>query len=343
MRERRGGWCGGCILANIDGGATDVDADPHVIPAIHIDNVQGDTLKAWLATGTGHQGIIDPTPAPVHNPDVADIMASFSSRGPFTGFEFLAPSVSAPGVDVLASGANLQFHHPGFDDRHPNDPAVAGDYGSSAARRCRPRSRRQVLPRQLHAAGAVPKSSRPDDHGRRRCARKRRNARIVFDFGGGRIMPPDARAGLVLDETVENFEAANPAPAATRHAERHRWFQWLRLDLLVARIVRNATDGPVSYHVSTSGARHAIEEPQLVPLDGRDTGAVDHRRPSARPRRRVQLRRVQLNPDAAQGADSPTAHPVAAFFATSSDRTRYQGVDKEIAGPGETVTYQIDV
>ncbi|HWN72033.1 MAG TPA: S8 family serine peptidase, partial [Haliangium sp.] len=94
----RDGGAGGFVLANITGGSNTVDADPHVIPAININIAQGNALKAWLASGTGHMATITPASQPVADPAVADIMAAFSSRGPYTDFDILAPSVATPGL-----------------------------------------------------------------------------------------------------------------------------------------------------------------------------------------------------------------------------------------------------
>jgi len=284
-------------------------------------------------------------------------MASFSSRGPFTGFDFLAPSVSAPGVDVLASGANLQFHHPGFDDSDTtNDPAVAGDYGiiSGTSMSSPHVAGVTALLRQLHSdwSGAEILSALMTTGTTAMRKEDGATPADIFDFGGGRIMPPDAaRVGLVLDETVANFEAANPAlggdPATLNVASMVSngcapTCSW-------QRTVRNATDGPVSYHVSTSGAAGMQIEanPGSFSLDAGETQTLSITADVSQATKGVfNFGEVQLNPDAAQGTlTPPTQHiPVAAFFATSSDPNALtKSVDKETAGPGETVTYQIDV
>jgi uncharacterized repeat protein (TIGR01451 family) len=351
------GGAGGCILANIDGGATDVDADPHVIPAIHIDNVQGNALKAWLASGSGHEGTIAPTPDPIHNMDVADIMADFSSRGPYTGFEFLAPSVSGPGVDVLASGANLQFHHPGFDDADTaNDPAVAGDYGiiSGTSMSSPHVAGSSALMRQLHPDWTPAEILSALMTTGTTAMRKEDGVTPAdpFDFGGGRIQPADAaRVGLVLDETTENFEAANPALGGDPAT--------LNVASLVSnacaptcswqRTVRNATEGAVSYHVSTSGAQGMNIEvsPASFSLDAGETQTLSITADVAQATGGVfNFGEIQLIPDALQGTlAAPTQHiPVAAFFSTSTDPTALaKTVDKSAVAPGDTVTYQIEV
>ena len=55
----------GCILANVDGGDTDLVDDAHVLPAIHVDAADGNALKTWLASGSDHRGTIEVTPPPV--------------------------------------------------------------------------------------------------------------------------------------------------------------------------------------------------------------------------------------------------------------------------------------
>src|SRR5207253_5412432 len=76
--------------------AMDVETDNHWLPAIHVDGpsaplttfISGDTnvMATWA------QG--NPTATP------ADVMATFSSRGP-TG-DFIKPDITAPGIQVLA-------------------------------------------------------------------------------------------------------------------------------------------------------------------------------------------------------------------------------------------------
>jgi uncharacterized repeat protein (TIGR01451 family) len=347
------GGAAGCILTNIDGGATDVVADPHVVPAIHIDNVQGNQLKAWVASGSDHQGTIDPTPDPVINPDVADILASFSSRGPYTGLDFLVPSVSSPGVDVFAAGSNLQFHHPGFDTDDPNDdPSVAGDYGiiGGTSMASPHTAGSAALLRQLHPDWTLAEIQSALMTTGTTAMRKEDGVTPadIFDFGGGRIQPAEAaRAGLVLDETIEGYEAADPALGGDPST--------LNLASLVSngcaptcswqRTVRNATGASVSYHVTTEAAAGMSLE--VSPGDFTlDAGATQTLSISAdvigATKDAFSFGEVRLNPD--DGA-MPVQHiPVAAFFATASDPgTFVKTVNVDVAPPGGKVTYNLSV
>lgn len=206
------GGAAGCVLANVDGGATSVVADPMVVPAIHVDNVQGNALKAWLADGgTGHMGTITDSPDPINNPQVADILADFSSRGPYVDAGWLAPNVSAPGVEILAAGADLA----GFGVSNPG-ASVAGKWGIIGGT--------SMSSPHVTGAAALLKQVHPDWTPSEIQSALETTATTAmlkedgvttadpFDYGSGRIRPAEAaRAGLLLDETGLNFAAADPA------------------------------------------------------------------------------------------------------------------------------------
>lgn len=210
-RNVRAGGAGALVLANIGGGANSVDPDPHVIPGINIDIAQGDLLRAWLATGTDHTATITATEQPVADPAVADVMASFSSRGPYNSFDILAPSVAAPGLSIFAAGAQILFQHPGA-------PSVRGLFGTIQG----------TSMASPHVAGsaALMKSIHPDwtdaeilsafmttGH---TVVRKENGVTPAtpFDYGGGRVRLGEAsRVGLVLDQPASGFVTANPAIA----------------------------------------------------------------------------------------------------------------------------------
>ncbi|KAL6839476.1 hypothetical protein ACP4OV_030746 [Aristida adscensionis] len=114
---RRAGGAG-MILVNDKASGNFTQADPHVLPAVHISYADGLTLLAYLnqtkdASGfiTKGKTIVDTRPAPV--------MAAFSSQGPNTvNPGILKPDVTAPGVGVIAawSGATSPTDKP-FDRR----------------------------------------------------------------------------------------------------------------------------------------------------------------------------------------------------------------------------------
>ncbi|HVF61374.1 MAG TPA: S8 family serine peptidase [Thermoanaerobaculia bacterium] len=91
----------GMILRNMAAGQT-LNADLHSVPSVHVDNVKGAAIKAYIdgSAGTATARITD---GAVLTSVAAPFIASSSGRGPLaaTG-DILKPDLTAPGVDVLA-------------------------------------------------------------------------------------------------------------------------------------------------------------------------------------------------------------------------------------------------
>jgi subtilisin family serine protease len=92
----------GTILYNTSD-AQDLNTDTHWTPAVHINNTDGLTIKAYIAS-TGapvakiNGGTFTEIPAPW--------MASFSSRGPNpVAGDIIKPDITAPGVNILAGAS----------------------------------------------------------------------------------------------------------------------------------------------------------------------------------------------------------------------------------------------
>jgi subtilisin family serine protease len=96
--QRAGGK--GMILVNTS--PNSLNADLHYVPTIHVDDVAGADVKAYV-TSAGASATA--TIGAVSGAADAPKMAAFSSRGPLLGAggDLLKPDVSAPGVDILAA------------------------------------------------------------------------------------------------------------------------------------------------------------------------------------------------------------------------------------------------
>jgi len=95
---------GGYILANTDAQGEGVVADNHCLSATHIGDQDGDKLRAWLASGSDHQGSITDTQLTAID-GAGDKVNPTSARGPGLApvEDVLKPNVIAPGVSILAA------------------------------------------------------------------------------------------------------------------------------------------------------------------------------------------------------------------------------------------------
>jgi len=194
------GGAGGYVLANIQGGASFLADDIYVIPGIHIIANDGDNLKTWLSTGDSHSATINGTDGVVGvNSTNADIIAGFSSRGPnpSTG-GVLKPSVSSPGVNIFAAAIG-EIDYTFKQGTSMSSPHVAG--ASALIRQLKP----NWTVGQVHSAlVSTATTSLMKEDGV--------TAADPFDIGGGRIDIARAlNTGLLVDETIANFTAANPS------------------------------------------------------------------------------------------------------------------------------------
>lgn len=201
----KAGGAGGLILANANPGDS-LNGDIHHLPAVHITYEDGVALKTWLASGSDHMATIEGATLDF-DPANGDIMAAFSSRGPLvnTAPDIIKPDVAAPGVDVLAA------IHSGVPDPENATTEYSMKSGTSMA--------------SPHAAGAValvramyPTWS-PAEINSLLMSTATMDTVLKedgvtpadpFDMGAGRIIL-GAAPGLILDETVADFEAADPA------------------------------------------------------------------------------------------------------------------------------------
>lgn len=204
------GGAGGLILANVAGGSESLNADTHVLPAIHISAADGEVLIAWLATGSEHKATIKGSEL-VSDPELGDIAGSFSSRGPNDPFAtMLSPDIAGPGVDVYA--ANSEDHY--FDENVTESPytTMSGTSMSSphlaGALALIHASHPDWTPAQVQSAIMTTANNITYKDDYYTGVKQRSN---LFDQGAGSVRVDQAiKAGLLLDISKQQYIDADP-------------------------------------------------------------------------------------------------------------------------------------
>ncbi|MEX1072515.1 MAG: S8 family serine peptidase [Chloroflexota bacterium] len=210
---------GGYVLVNDAASGDSLIGDPYTLPGVHITYDDGLVLLAWIADNGGktHQGTAEINGSnPDEDPAFGDVMASFSSRGANQAApDLIKPDVTAPGVDILAAwmtplgtvGGDPEFDV--ISGTSMSSPHTAG--AAALVRAAQPLwSPDEVKSALMTTAFTTTPGNGAEVHG----VLKEDSATPAdpFDMGAGRVdLHVATKAGIVLDETAANYEAANPA------------------------------------------------------------------------------------------------------------------------------------
>ena len=224
----KAGGADGFIMYNRDTAQATVP-ESYSLPGVHftaaqwngVSTTQG--LEDWVDSSSekGHMITIKPTVIERRiNSENADWLAPFSSRGPsFSNAEILAPAVAAPGVNIFAAYSDEQVFA-----AVPNGQDYASISGTSMASPHVAGS--MALLRQIHpewTATEVQSALLMTADNVVKYHRQNRESDIldvaeVYRAGTGRINVANAaKAGFIMDETAENFLAADPNNGGTAH------------------------------------------------------------------------------------------------------------------------------
>lgn len=194
----------GMILANDEASGNSLNGDAHALPTAHISFADAEVLKQFMADHPGTEAALSGAVADVDAAN-GDIMAAFSSRGPNRAVSSISPSVSAPGVDILAAAGvdnSVEWHF--ISGTSMASPHTAGALALLKGMQLDLPEADQWTPAEAQSA-LMTTSERDitDSDG---------TAADWFDMGSGRIeLRRAAKAGLVLDETLAGYQGADPA------------------------------------------------------------------------------------------------------------------------------------
>ncbi|XP_027172802.1 subtilisin-like protease SBT5.3 [Coffea eugenioides] len=199
----------GMVLANDELSGNEIIADPHVLPASHINYTDGLAVFSYVYSSRSPKAYIThPTTELGTKP--APFMAAFSSKGPNSITpELLKPDITAPGVSVIAAFTEAQGPtSEGFDKRR-----VLFNSESGTSMSCPHVSGIVGLLKTLHpdwSPAAIQSAIMTSARSRDNAFEPIINASYVkaspFSYGAGHIRPNRAAdPGLVYDLTANDY------------------------------------------------------------------------------------------------------------------------------------------
>ena len=98
---------GGVAMVLVNTSPNSLDPDVHSVPTIHVDEVAGAAIKAYVASTANPTIAFQPGDTTGLPPTPLPQVAGFSSRGPSedTGADLVKPDIAAPGVGIIAAVA----------------------------------------------------------------------------------------------------------------------------------------------------------------------------------------------------------------------------------------------
>ncbi|CAK9151834.1 unnamed protein product [Ilex paraguariensis] len=199
----------GMVLANDEASGNEILADPHVLPASHINYTDGVAVFSYInSTRSPMASITFPTTQLGTKP--APFMAAFSSKGPNTITpEILKPDITAPGVSVIAAYTEAQGPtNEDFDTRRVLFNSVSGTSMS-----CPHISGVVGLLKTLHPTwspaairSAIMTTARTQDNMMEPITNASHFKATPFSYGAGHVEPNRAMdPGLVYDLATNDY------------------------------------------------------------------------------------------------------------------------------------------
>lgn len=236
------------VYDNGGGVVTMAGLEAATIPSVMINTSDGAAVENWVINNPLTATAFISSISASEQPTTPDVIVNFSSRGA-SSLGNLKPEIAAPGSNVFAAIARLSPQNTetfgSISGTSMASPHVAGS--AILVLQSNPDWTVTEVKSALMSTSVVDGVTVQTDG----------SDATWFDMGAGRVdVAAAANAGLVLDETVANFEAANPAIGGDINS--------LNLAALSTnscggdsctwnRTVRNARDFGTSWSVSGSG------------------------------------------------------------------------------------------
>jgi len=180
-----------------------------VTGAAMISMEDGMAIMEWIDANPTATATMHADTSRIYNANYEDIIAGFSSYGPNTSFDVLKPDITGPGVSILAAVADGTITpSPDYEIELYQGTSMSSPHNAGAA----------ALMMALHpdwtpmeVRSAMMMTAEDGMRADRFTIEGVIRPATPQDEGAGRIaLENAAMVGLVMDETIENFEAADP-------------------------------------------------------------------------------------------------------------------------------------